>query len=122
MKNLFRLLLLVGMLSVAPQAWAECANCGGDPDPVPEWTPQVTLNHFAPSSVGGGSDYFSLELERTNGNDTYYMYLEMYVDDRGTVQVYKICYGNARICLAISGGRDCDRDGYSPWCYMPPIK
>ena len=116
MKNLFRLLLLVGMLSVAPQVWGGAVA----PDPDPEWTPQVTLNHFAPDNVWAGTDSFSLVLERTNGNDTYYMVLDMWVDASGIVQVSKYCSGNEKLCLAIGSGKNCDRDGYSPWCYMPP--
>ena len=82
------------------------------------WTPQVTLNHFAPAFVWAGPDLFSLELERSVGNATYYMVLHMWVDDSGAVQVQRYCTGDEKLCLAIGNGKRCNSDGFThPWCY-----
>ena len=119
MKNLFRLLLLVGMLSVAPQVW----GIGVAPDPDPEWTPQITLNHFSPRLVWADQYGFYLQLERSVGNSTYYMVLNMSLGEDGTLYVEKYCMGDEKICLSIGNGKDCEVDGFSnPWCYYHPVK
>ena len=118
MKNLFRLLLLVGMLSVAPQAWAVmCINCGGDPDPDPVWTPQITLNHFEPNSVEATDSSFYLSLKRTNNGEEYYLVLRMWINDNGGIEVLRSCEGSEAVCEKFSHGKDCDSDPV-PWCYM----
>lgn len=117
MKNFLKLMsavLLLGMMALPAKALMQAD---------PEWTPQITLNHFSPRLVWADQYGFYLQLERSVGNSTYYMVLNMSLGEDGTLYVEKYCMGDEKICLSIGNGKDCEVDGFSnPWCYYHPEK
>ena len=118
MKNFLKLtsaVLLLGMVALPAKAL--------QPAPDPEWTPQITLNHFTPSNVWAGQYGFYLQLERSVGSSTYYMVLDMFIDENGALQIRRYCTGDEKMCLAIGNGKNCEVDGISnPWCFYNPVK
>ena len=123
MKILLKIVLLMGMLSVAPQVWAMCESCGTSvpaPDPVGGGytVNSGALSHYEMFVDSYGNDLY-VTLHRAFPYE-YTLVVYMFIDGNGKEQVQRYCEGDEAMCRAIGSGKDCDpsrSEAENLWCY-----